>query len=77
MWPRFERVSFLRQVTLRWGGKPTDSYNLYLAEGYKGGVFVQGDGLMGEMDAPCSREGCANSEPPDPLELGRRVLPAP
>lgn len=75
--PRFERVSLLRQVTLNWGGQPADRYNIYLAEGYKGGVFVQGDGLMGAMDAPCSREACDGSKPADPLELRGGVVPAP
>lgn len=48
----FDSVTFLRSVDMRWGGRPADAYNLYLAEGYRGGLFVYGPGYDGEMDAP-------------------------
>jgi hypothetical protein len=50
--PYFERVTLLRNVVLHWGGRPADTYGLYLAEGYRGGAFVMGDGLDGIRDGP-------------------------
>jgi 4-amino-4-deoxy-L-arabinose transferase-like glycosyltransferase len=50
--PYFTRVTPLRHVDMRWGGRPADSYNLYLAEGYKGGLFVVGNGLHAATDTP-------------------------
>lgn len=52
--PYFAKVELLRQVTLHWGGHPADAYNLYLAEGYRGGLFVKGDGYNGALDGPAS-----------------------
>ena len=48
----FARVTKLRQVVLHWGGREADAYSLYLAEDYRGGLFVEGDGLHGTPDAP-------------------------
>jgi len=48
----FAKVTPLRQVRLHWGHQPSDAYNLYLAEGYRGGNFVQGDGQPGAFDEP-------------------------
>ncbi|WP_158240626.1 ArnT family glycosyltransferase [Telmatospirillum siberiense] len=48
----FTRVTLLRRVELRWGKQPADSYNLYLAEDYRGGLFVFGPGYDGDRDAP-------------------------
>ena len=49
---KFARVTLLRQVVLHWRDHPADAYNLYLAEGYRGGAFVMGDGWNGTLDAP-------------------------
>lgn len=49
---KFARVTFLRQIVLSWGGSPADAYNLYLAEDYRGGALVMGDGLNGALDLP-------------------------
>jgi 4-amino-4-deoxy-L-arabinose transferase-like glycosyltransferase len=46
----FERLTPLAEVTLLWGGRVADRYRLTLAEGYKGGLFVEGDGYPGRMD---------------------------
>ncbi|MDR3436339.1 glycosyltransferase family 39 protein [Telmatospirillum sp.] len=50
--PYFTRVTLLRQVVLMWGGQPADTYNLYLAENYRGGLFVIGAGFDGALDTP-------------------------
>jgi hypothetical protein len=50
--PYFARVTLLHRVDLLWGGKPADAYNLYLAEGYRGGLFVFGTGVDGARDTP-------------------------
>ncbi|MDR3440230.1 glycosyltransferase family 39 protein [Telmatospirillum sp.] len=50
--PYFDRVTLLRQVDMHWGGRVADAYNLYLAEGYRGGLFVAGDGYDGDLDRP-------------------------
>jgi 4-amino-4-deoxy-L-arabinose transferase-like glycosyltransferase len=50
--PYFSRVTQLRQVVLTWGGHPADAYNLYFAEGYRGGALTMGDGLDGAVDRP-------------------------
>lgn len=50
--PYFSRVSLLRRVVLLWGGQPADAYNLYLAEDYRGGLFVEGTGFDGAKDTP-------------------------
>jgi len=47
----FAKVTPLRKVRLHWGRQFSDAYNLYLAEGYRGGNFVQGDGQPGAFDA--------------------------
>ena len=48
----FADVVFRRRVVLRWGGRPADSYDLYLATDYRGGAFVMGDGLDAARDDP-------------------------
>lgn len=48
----FDRVTRLRQVDLPWRGQVADVYVLYLAEGYRGGAFVRGDGPNGALDLP-------------------------
>jgi len=50
--PYFSRVRFLRRVVLHWGGRSADAYTLYLAEGYRGGLLVMGDGVRGACDSP-------------------------
>jgi len=51
--PRFFRsFTFLRTVTLHWGGRAFASYDLFLGEGYTGGMLVMGDGRDGQSDAP-------------------------
>jgi len=46
----FSRFTLLRSVTLHWGGRPFATYELYLGEGYKGGIFTMGDGWRGLKD---------------------------
>jgi 4-amino-4-deoxy-L-arabinose transferase-like glycosyltransferase len=48
----FTRITPLRRVDMLWGGRPADVYNLYLAEGYKGGLFIVGNGLNAATDTP-------------------------
>lgn len=48
----FDRVTRLRQVDMPWGGRVADVYVLYLAQGYRGGALVQGDGPNGALDRP-------------------------
>lgn len=53
-WARrfFHDVRLLRSVTLHWGGRAFITYDLFLGEGYGGGLLVMGDGWNGETDAP-------------------------
>jgi 4-amino-4-deoxy-L-arabinose transferase-like glycosyltransferase len=60
--PYFSRVRFLRRVVVHWGGRPADAYTLYLAEGYRGGLLVMGDGVRGACDSPPPEKGA----PPGP-----------
>ncbi len=46
----FDDVRLVRQVPLSWGGRPTEDYNIHLATGYHGGLFVRGDGFRGRKD---------------------------
>ncbi|HIJ63860.1 MAG TPA: glycosyl transferase [Rhodospirillaceae bacterium] len=48
----FAQVTRLRQVDLLWRGQVADAYVLYLAQDYRGGALVQGDGLNGARDRP-------------------------
>jgi 4-amino-4-deoxy-L-arabinose transferase-like glycosyltransferase len=48
----FDQVTFLRRVDMLWGRQQADAYNLYLAKGYRGGMFVIGAGVDGKTDAP-------------------------
>lgn len=48
----FSKMTLLRQVGLPWGKHSADRYDLYLAEGYKGGLFTQGEGWDGTRDRP-------------------------
>jgi 4-amino-4-deoxy-L-arabinose transferase-like glycosyltransferase len=50
--PYFETVTLLRQVELPWGSRIADVYNLYLAQSYRGGLFVAGAGYQGRHDDP-------------------------
>jgi hypothetical protein len=50
--PNFVRLTPIGEVTLHWGGRIADRYRLTYAEGYKGGLFVEGDGYPGTMDKP-------------------------
>lgn len=47
----FGKLTLLRSVDLHWGKKVADRYDIYLAEGYEGGMLVQGDGWNGERDS--------------------------
>lgn len=53
--PFFDRITPLRSVDMHWGGRIADQYTLYLAEGYRGGLFVAGDGYDGTMDGPAPK----------------------
>ena len=46
----FRDVQLLRSVPLVWGGREVERYNIHLAKGYGGGLFVRGDGFKGEKD---------------------------
>lgn len=48
--PFFARLTVLEVVTLHWGRHAEEHYAVTLAEGYKGGLFVMGDGMPGAMD---------------------------
>lgn len=50
--PNFAQLTFIGEVTLHWGDRVADRYRLTYAEGYKGGLFVEGDGYPGAMDRP-------------------------
>ncbi|MDO8607320.1 MAG: glycosyltransferase family 39 protein [Phaeospirillum sp.] len=46
----FREVHLLRSVPISWGGEESGRYNIHLAKGYGGGMFVRGDGLNGRKD---------------------------
>ena len=46
----FERMTPLTEVPLIWGGRLADRYRITLTEGYRGGLFAQGDGYPGKLD---------------------------
>jgi len=48
----FEHLTPLAEVTLLWGGRVADHYRLTLGQGYRGGLFVEGDGYGGIWDKP-------------------------
>jgi 4-amino-4-deoxy-L-arabinose transferase-like glycosyltransferase len=48
----FNGVTPLGSVALHWGGRRADQYRLVLAQGYRGGLIVQGDGYPGQTDNP-------------------------
>ncbi|HEY1722487.1 MAG TPA: glycosyltransferase family 39 protein [Magnetospirillaceae bacterium] len=50
--PYFERLTPLDTVTLHWGGRVADQFTITLAENYRGGVIVEGDGYPGALDKP-------------------------
>ncbi len=39
-------------MTLHWGDRVAEEYNITLAEGYRGGIIVQGNGYPGTFDKP-------------------------
>ena len=53
-WARkfFRDFKLLRTVTLHWGGRAFTSYDLFLGQGYTGGLLVMGDGWNGQTDSP-------------------------
>lgn len=46
----FAKFTHLRDVTLHWGGRPFATYELWLGQDYKGGIFTKGDGWNAEKD---------------------------
>lgn len=50
--PYFARLTPIGEVTLHWGDRVADHYRLTYAEGYRGGLFVAGDGYPGAIDRP-------------------------
>ncbi len=50
--PYFDKMTLLAEVPLLWGGRVADRYRVFLCQGYRGGIFVEGDGYHGAVDKP-------------------------
>lgn len=50
--PYFAQLTPVSPVTLHWGGRVADEFTITLAQGYRGGAIVQGDGYPGALDKP-------------------------